>query len=421
MNSGLPSAAAASRSAYSPSTRPARSCVARCSASRSGSGSRAQRRRRDETAAPRRPVGEQLRARERDEQHGHVLRPHGQHLDQVEQARVGPVDVLEHEQRRPVARNALHELARHEEERLAVDFAIDLEAEQQRQVLDRLGLRLDRARELLPRDLGRVAVEDARHLLHVLGEGAVGGALAVRDRAPAQRQAALRVDGARELLGETALADAGRPDHRHEVGPALVADLIPETAEQIELALAPHERSAGKRPFARGRRSPESEPDLDRLRLSLRDHRRGGRVRDRRARRRMRLAPDEHAVDRRRRLETRGRVDDVADDHRLAVLGTGVEVDDRLAGVDREASLEVELLVGVVHQLELVADRERGANGPLGVVAVRDRRAEDAEHRVADELLDPAAVPLDLRPNPLVVRRQERRARPPGRAAPPGT
>ena len=94
-------------------------------------------------------------------------------------------------------------------------------------------------------------------------------------------------------------------------------------------------------------------------------------------------------------------------DHRLALLGTSVEIDDHLAGVHREARLQVELLVGVVHLLQLVADRQRAPHGALGVVAVRDRRPEDAEHGVADELLDPAAVPLDLRPHLLEVRREE--------------
>ena len=40
---------------------------------------------------------------------------------------------------------------------------------------------------------------------------------------------------------------------------------------------------------------------------------------------------------------------------------------------------------------------ERRADGALGVVLVRDRRAPDGHHRVADELLDRAAVALDQR------------------------
>ena len=44
----------------------------------------------------------------------------------------------------------------------------------------------------------------------------------------------------------------------------------------------------------------------------------------------------------------------------------------------------------------LVGDPEGRADGSLGVVAVRDRHAEDADDGVADELLDDAAVELDL-------------------------
>ena len=92
------------------------------------------------------------------------------------------------------------------------------------------------------------------------------------------------------------------------------------------------------------------------------------------------------------RLQPRRGVDDVADDHRVSRLGPRVEIDDHLAGVDGEPRLEVELAVDDVHLAERVADRERRPHRPLGVVAVRDRRAEDPEHGVADELLDPAAV-----------------------------
>ena len=42
-----------------------------------------------------------------------------------------------------------------------------------------------------------------------------------------------------------------------------------------------------------------------------------------------------------------------------------------------------------------VDELERGAHGALGVVLVGDRRAPDGHHRVADELLDRAAVALD--------------------------
>ena len=63
-----------------------------------------------------------------------------------------------------------------------------------------------------------------------------------------------------------------------------------------------------------------------------------------------------------------------------------------------------------------VADRERRAHGPLGIVLVRRRRAEERHHGVADELLDGAAVALELGADALVVRAEESPRRPPGRA-----
>ena len=47
-----------------------------------------------------------------------------------------------------------------------------------------------------------------------------------------------------------------------------------------------------------------------------------------------------------------------------------------------------------------VADRERRADGALRVVLVHDRRAEDGHDRIADELLDGAAVVLEHRRAP---------------------
>ena len=64
--------------------------------------------------------------------------------------------------------------------------------------------------------------------------------------------------------------------------------------------------------------------------------------------------------------------------------------DERLAGVDGDANVDRRLS-------ERVADRERRANSALRIVLVRDRSTEDGHDGVADELLDRAAVSLELR------------------------
>ena len=114
----------------------------------------------------------------------------------------------------------------------------------------------------------------------------------------------------------------------------------------------------------------------------------------------IRRLADEHAVDRRGNLQPRRRVDDVACCHSLALGGPRAEHDERLAGVDGDAHLQVVLLAGPV------PDREGGADRPQRVVVVRGRCPEQRHHRVADELLDGPAPFLQLTAQPVPVRRE---------------
>ena len=93
-----------------------------------------------------------------------------------------------------------------------------------------------------------------------------------------------------------------------------------------------------------------------------------------------------------------GGVDDVAGDHPLV---RGADRHRRLAGQHAGASLDAR-----AERLDRVDQLERGTNGALGVVLVRDRRAPDGHHRVADELLDRAAVALDHLAREVEVARQ---------------
>ena len=68
----------------------------------------------------------------------------------------------------------------------------------------------------------------------------------------------------------------------------------------------------------------------------------------------------------------------------------GAEGDGRLAGQHAGPRLDAG-----PERLDGVDQVEGGADGPLGVVLAGDRRAPDGHHRVADELLDGAAVALD--------------------------
>ena len=91
-------------------------------------------------ARPARALVQQLRPGEREEQHGHVANARGERLEEVEQARVRPVDVLEQEQRRPLCGQGLDEDARGEEQRLSVsDVSVLSETDEQGEVRGVLG------------------------------------------------------------------------------------------------------------------------------------------------------------------------------------------------------------------------------------------------------------------------------------------
>jgi hypothetical protein len=74
-----------------------------------------------------------------------------------------------------------------------------------------------------------------------------------------------------------------------------------------------------------------------------------------------------------------------------------------LAGVDPDPDRQVQAL-GLLQPLERLQDPKAGAHSALGVVLVRDRGAEHGHDRVADELLNRAAVALDVGAQERVVR-----------------
>ena len=104
-------------------------------ARRAGQRLQRERRVRGQAAAPARAVGQELGPGERDEEHGDLAHACREHLEQVEEALVRPVDVLVQEQGRRAQRERLDEDAGREEERLAVDALVRArEAEEDREL-----------------------------------------------------------------------------------------------------------------------------------------------------------------------------------------------------------------------------------------------------------------------------------------------
>ena len=223
----------------------------------------------------------QFGAREGDHEERVVARPLEQVLDEVEQARVRPLEILEGEHHRVRVGQSLEEEPPGREELLAVAGDAVLEAQEMREPrLDEGALRrieqvlVHRRRELLAGRLRRLVLADQAAHAHHVRERPVGDALAVGEAAPAVPPDG--VDDAVEVLvelpGEARLADAGDSGDGHQVGAAVVRRRVEEVLDQLELAVAADERGLepGRLEGARPRGDhPERAEQRDLLRLAL--------------------------------------------------------------------------------------------------------------------------------------------------------
>ena len=180
-----------------------------------------------------------------------VPRPVEQVLDEVEQARVRPLHVLEGEHGRIALRQALEEEPPGGEEILLVARLVLRQPEQMREPrLEELALLgvedvlLERGVQLGQRGRRLLVLGDPAAHAHHVRERPVGHALAVREAA-----SAVPVDGLGdavevlvELPREPRLADAGDAGHRDEVRLLLVRGGVEELLDLAQLAVAADER-----------------------------------------------------------------------------------------------------------------------------------------------------------------------------------
>ena len=184
-------------------------------------------------------------------------------------------------------------------------------------------------------------------------------------------------------------------------------DASEDAVEDGDLVDAPEKRRGGRPALAGLRARADGEPGADRVRLPLRNDRLCLAEVDEVSRRTVSLLADENRVRRRSGLKARRGIDDVARDHRLPQLRPRPERDDRLACVNGQAHLQIQLRIGRVELSDGAARSEGRAHRTLRIVAVRDRRTEDRHDGVADELLDRPAEGLDLRAQPRVIAVQD--------------
>ena len=198
------------------------------------------------------------------------------------------------------------------------------------------------------------------------------------------------VDVLEELPGEPGLADPGRPDDRHEPRPAVAARRMEQVLELAELIVPADERGLerlGAIPSADLGDDPERAPGRDRDCFALEDLVLGLLERDRLRGSALGRFSDEDRPGLGNRLQPAGGVHEVAGDHALV---RRPDRDGRFAGQDAGPCLDPR-----AERTDRVDELERGSDAAFGIVLVGGRRAPDRHDRVANELLDGAAVAGD--------------------------
>src|SRR6185437_3625354 len=100
-----------------------------------------------------------------------------------------------------------------------------------------------------------------------------------------------------------------------------------------------------------------------------------------------------------RSLQAGSRVHHIADSLHVSVRRGREE---NLAARDPDPNVEFGT-VPLTEPADRLLDRQARPHGPLGVVLMRAGCAEHGDHRIADELLDAAAVALQLTTKQVVV------------------
>ena len=350
---------------------------------------------------PARTIAE-LWPRERDHEQAVIARPLHQVGDEREQRLVGPLHVLEDEHDGQALGHRLEEPAPGREEAFAVAVG-DLRQPQQmaqRRHHPVAVLRVGHpfahhGLELGPGCGGRLVLGDPGAHAHHLAQCPECDPVAVGQAAAAVPEhlvgEAVRV--LLELPRQARLADAGDAGDVDEMrAPAL--GRVEQVLQQAQLALPADERWVESRAAADpapGGRDAHGPPERHGLGLALERKRPGGLADDRRLGHPPGRLVDEHGSGRRRSLDAGRGVDEISGHDALA---DRAHRHGGLARGDARAGLELET-VTVAEGAHGVDELERDPDGPLGIVLLGDGGSPDGHDRVADELLDRAAMALD--------------------------
>ena len=316
----------------------------------------------------RRPVRapfQQLITRHAEDQQRGIARLHAKVLDQVEQRRLGPVDVLEDEDHRTAMRKRLDPGSDGPRDVRPRGDAL-LHAGGLQHPVGQGGRAALRGQQLLDRG-ARVRAGGAPH---DLGEGPEGHAFAVWEAVAGVDARASRQLSA-QLASEPRLADPGLSHHRDEAWRSVAADLLECAPQHAQLLVAAEHPARGRRASRLPGRGQHLR-EVPRLQaLGLATHLEGsdgfrfhGALDER-----VGCCADQDLARRGALLQPGGDVDGISGDEGLAagrVAGDDLAAVDAGACCEPHAPLALELVVEVVDLGAQVATRPglRAAHGP---------------------------------------------------------
>ena len=343
-------------------------------------------------------VGE-LRSGRADDQDRDVAAGFDDVIEQLQERRLGGVDVVDDDYEGSLGRLCLEELARPPEE-----FGHGVRGRRQADgrrdpVDDGLPVRVvgpEERRDPSAGGLRRVVLADAGRGPDDLDQRPEGDPFAVSEAAAAE-DGRLGSDAPDEVGDESGLADAGITDDGHETSVPVLEDPLEGTQQPIHLGLSPDERGCRGLHRRRGGVADVDESERgDGLRLALE-----GQVEpldlDLAADELVGDLADQDLAGRRVLFEPGGDVDRVAG--RQVLVGVRVGVGDDLAGVDPGPAGDLNAVDPgqlLVQRRERLLHAEGCPDGTERVVLVGPDQAEHGHDRVADVLLDLTAVPFDL-------------------------
>ena len=311
----------------------------------------------------------ELRPREAEQQDRRARGEERHVLDQVAERPLAPLDVVEDDDQRPLRRSLLQGLAESPGDLLGRCRGLALAEER----VDRGGGDLVRGQQV--------------ELLQDLHHRPVGDPLPVREAAAVDDP---RLDRGQELRRQPRLADTRIADHRDELATPLGPHPRPRFPDERELALAPDK----ERPMPPLDLAHAQEPvGGNGLRLALQHERLDRLHLDRLANEHEGRVPEQHLARLGSLLEPRRHI------HRVARRKPLLRPGHHLARHHADPAFQPELGQCLPHL-------ERRPQRAQRVVLVHERHSENGHHRVADELLDAAPVPLHNRLHLLEIARQ---------------